>query len=135
MTSSNCHRVQYFLLKLHTSFLLTNVYKRVFRIFFIFFRSSVSCKNKKRTDFYTLFYIFINNARFKQNKKNSEHDVYIVKWEMCEKFWQKILNVRIVGACQSFQFFRQIAWFRTNNRVLSKFRYQIVYNLISITKL
>ena len=32
--SSNYHRVQYFLLKLRTRFLLTNVYKSGFKIFF-----------------------------------------------------------------------------------------------------
>ena len=40
----------------------------------------------------------------------------------------------VVGARQSFQFFRQITWFLGNNRALSKFRYQILHNLISITK-
>ena len=39
LTNSNYHRVQYFLLKLRTRFLLTNVYKRVFVIFFLLFRS------------------------------------------------------------------------------------------------
>ena len=32
LTSSKYHRIQYFLLKLRTGFLLTNVYKRVFGI-------------------------------------------------------------------------------------------------------
>ena len=41
----------------------------------------------------------------------------------------------VAGARQSFQFFRQITWFLGNNRALSKFRYRILYNLISITKL
>ena len=40
LTSPNYHRVQYFLLKLRTFFLLTNVYE----IFFILFRSCVICK-------------------------------------------------------------------------------------------
>ena len=40
LTSSNYPAVQYFLLKLRTRFLLTNVYKRVCeKIFFIPFRS------------------------------------------------------------------------------------------------
>ena len=38
----------------------------------------------------------------------------------------------IVGARQSFQFFRQITWFLGNNRALSRFRYRILHNLISI---
>ena len=39
----------------------------------------------------------------------------------------------VVGARQSFQYFRQITWFLGNDRALSKFRYQILYNLIGIT--
>ena len=41
----------------------------------------------------------------------------------------------VVGARQSFQFFSQITWSFGNNRALSKYRYQILHNLISITKL
>ena len=74
LTSFNYPTVQYFLLKLCTCFLLTNVYKRVCGIFFILFRSWVICKNWKRPGFYTLvFYTFINNSRSKQNKKNPTH--------------------------------------------------------------
>ena len=72
LTSSNYPTVQYFLLKLRTPFLLTNVYKGVCGIFFILFRSWVICKNLKRPGFYTLvFYTFINNSRSKRNKKKS----------------------------------------------------------------
>ena len=39
LMSSNYPTVQYFWLKLHTRFLLTNVYKQVCGIFFILFRS------------------------------------------------------------------------------------------------
>ena len=74
LTNSNYPTGQYFLLKLRKLFLLTNVYKRMWGIFLILFRSSVICKNQKRPGFYTLvFYIFINNSRSKQNKKNPEH--------------------------------------------------------------
>ena len=41
----------------------------------------------------------------------------------------------VVGARQSFQFFRQKTWFLRNNRGLPKFRYRILHNLISTTKL
>ena len=42
--------------------------------FYILFRSSVICENKKGPGFYTLIEIrFINNSRSKQNKKNPEH--------------------------------------------------------------
>ena len=54
---------------------------------------------------------------------------------MYAKFQQKILNFVVVAGRQSFQFFRQVAWFLGNNRALSKFRCQILYNLIIITKL
>ena len=65
-------QLQYFLLKFCKRFLLKNVYKRMFGIFLILFRSWVICKNKTRPDLYTLiFYIFINNSRSKQNKKKS----------------------------------------------------------------
>ena len=48
---------------------------------------------------------------------------------------QKILNFAVVGACQSFRFFRHTVWFLRNNTILSKFRYRVSYNLIRITKL
>ena len=71
LTSSNYSTVKYLLLKLRTRFLLTDVYKRVGRIFFILFRTSVTCKNLKRPGFCKLvFYTFMNNSRPKQNKKN-----------------------------------------------------------------
>ena len=41
----------------------------------------------------------------------------------------------VVGARQSFQFFRQITWFLGTNRALSKFRHRNLHNLSTITKL
>ena len=74
LTSSNYPTVQYFSLKLRTRFVLTNVYKSVCGIFFILCRSWVIWEKLKRPGFYTLiFYIFINNSRPKQNKKNPVH--------------------------------------------------------------
>ena len=74
LTSSNYPALQYFLLKLCTYFLLTIVYKSVCGIFLILFTSWVICKKLKIPGFYTLvFYIFINNSRSKQNKKNPTH--------------------------------------------------------------
>ena len=71
LTSSSYPTGQYFLLKLYTSFLLTNVYERVCGIFLILFKSWVICKNWKRPGFCTLvFYTFIDNSRSMQNKKN-----------------------------------------------------------------
>ena len=51
------------------------------------------------------------------------------------KFQQKILNLTVVGAPQSFQFFRQITRFLRNMRALAKFRYRILLYLITIIKL
>ena len=59
----------------------------------------------------------------------------IGKTEMCAKFQQKMLNCTVVGARQSFQFFRQITWFLGNKRTLPKFKYWILHRLISIIKL
>ena len=89
--------------------------------------------------FYTLLETetsFINNSRSKQSKKNPTHAfVDIHKTETYAKFQQKILNSTVVGAHQSFQFFRQITWFLGNTRALSKFKYWILHHLISIIKL
>ena len=40
----------------------------------------------------------------------------------------------VVGAPQSFQFFRQKTYFLENNRALSKFLYEILHYLISTIK-
>ena len=73
--------------------------------------------------FYTLTATrFINNSRSKQNKKNPTHTfVDIRKTETCAKFQQKILNSTVVGARQTFQFFRQITQFIGNKKALSTF--------------
>ena len=49
-------------------------------------------------------------------------------------FQQKILNTVVVRARQSFQFFRQKAWFFESNRALSKFLYGLLHYLISTTE-
>ena len=68
-------------------------------------------------------------------RKNPEHPFAdIGKLENCAKFQQKILNSAVVGARQSFQFFRQKTWFLENNRALSKFLYGVSHYLISIIK-
>ena len=41
----------------------------------------------------------------------------------------------VVGAHQSFQFFRQITWFLGKNKVLPKFKYLVLHHIISIIKL
>ena len=121
LTSSNYLRFQYLLLKLHTRFLLTKILQKNVRDFFYFDQIFSYLQKLKRPSFYALvFYIFVNNSRSKQNEKNPEHSFLdIVKQKTCAKFQRKILNVMIVGARQSFQFFRQVTWFLGNNRALS----------------
>ena len=41
----------------------------------------------------------------------------------------------VVGARQSFQFFKQITWFLGNNRAFCKFGNRILLDLTSIIKL
>ena len=99
----------------NTFFHLTMCTQGYLEFFFILFRSWVICENQKRSGFYTLvFYIFINNSRSKQNKKNAEHPfVDTVKLKTCAKFQQKILNFVAVGA-------RQFWIFQTNSLVSPK---------------
>ena len=40
----------------------------------------------------------------------------------------------VVGARQSFQFFRQKTWFLENNRAFSKFLFGVLHYLVSIIK-
>ena len=61
--------------------------------------------------------------------------VDIGKTEACARFQEKILNYTVVGAHQSFQFFRQVTWFLGNKRALPTFEYWILHHLISIIKL
>ena len=37
----------------------------------------------------------------------------------------------VVGARQIFQFLRQLTWFLVNNKVISKFRYEILHLVLS----
>ena len=70
-----------------------------------------------------------------KTKKNPKHSfVDIGKKETCAKLQQKILNFMVVGARQSFQFFREKTWFPENNGALSKFLYGVSHYLISIIK-
>ena len=115
LTSSNCRRVEYFLLKFCTRFRLTIVYKSVFEIFFfIWFRSRVICKLQNNLVSTVTETIFINNSRPKQNKKYPEHPfVEIVKLETCVKFQQKILTM-VVWSSSKF------SAFQTNNLISQK---------------
>ena len=61
--------------------------------------------------------------------------VDIVKYETWAKLQQNILKSVVVGARQSFQFFRQLTCFLGNYRGLSKLLYGILHYLISIIRL
>ena len=105
LTSSNNHRVDYFSPNF-ARFPLTNIYKRVFGIYFL--NLELFAKIKKSPGFYTLteatFFTLLSITR-NLNKilKNTEHPfVDIVRQKTCAKFQQKILNHMVVGARQSF---------------------------------
>ena len=73
LTSSNYPTVQYFLLKLRTRFLLTNVYKRLCGIYFILLDLELFAKIKKDlVSTHLLFTLQLINHDLKiKNKKNS----------------------------------------------------------------
>ena len=81
LTSSNYPAVQYFLLKLRTCFLLTNVYKRLCEIFLILFRSWVICKIKKDlVSTHSIFTLLLITQDLSKIKKIPEHSfVDIIK--------------------------------------------------------
>ena len=124
LMSFNYPTVQYFLLKLRTHFLLTNVCKRMYEIFFILFRSWAICKELKRSGIYTRWYLrFLHFLLITQDlgkiKKNPEQlFVDIIKQKTGAKFQQKMWSYMVVGLCQIFWFFRQKTWFLGNNRSL-----------------
>ena len=87
LTSSNNRTVQYFLLKRHTHFLLTNVYQRVCLIFSFYLDLELFAKIKKELVSTHLFFTLINNSRSKQNRKNPTHPfVDITNYKTCAKF-------------------------------------------------
>ena len=99
LESSNYPAFQYFLLKHCTHFLLTNIYKRVARIFLFYLGLELLAKIKKdlvsTNSFFTLLLITQDLSKIK-----------------------KIINSMVVGARQSFKFFIQKTWFLGNNRGL-----------------
>ena len=119
LTSSNYPTVQYFLLKLRTRFLLTNVYKRVCGIFLFYLDLELFAKIKKDlVSTHSFFTLLLITEDLNKIKKIPHTLVDIAKQKTCAKFQQKILNSMVVGVRQSFQFFRQKTWFLGNNRGL-----------------
>ena len=107
------------------------------RFFFLFCLDLELFAKIKKPGFYTfVFYIFVNNSRSKQNKKIPNTLLQtLVSRKRVQNFSKNVLNSLVVGARQSFQFFRQVTWFLGNYRALPKFRYQILHYLISIIRL
>ena len=87
-----------------TRFLLTNVYKRVCRIFLFCLDLELFAKIKKTWFLHTFtFYIFINNSRSEQNKKKSRTPFfrhYLVE-NLC-KISAK--NIKLFGGWSSSKF-------------------------------
>ena len=66
-------------------------------------------KIKKAWFLHNRFFTFLLITQdLNKTKKNSEHPfLEINKYKMCAKFQQKVLNSKVVGACQSFEICRQ----------------------------
>ena len=102
LTSSNYHKVYYFLLKLRTRFLLTNVYERVFGTFLLCLDLQLLAKIKKDLVSTRSFLTFL---LITQDKKNPENPfVDIAKQETCAKFQQKIFNFVQLKLVKVFHF-------------------------------
>ena len=110
-----------------TRFLLTNVYKRIFRIFFVLLSSWVICKNQKDLVFIHSFFIFLLITQdLNKTKKNP-----MLSRTPVQNFSK---NNKLCGSWNSSKFStsQNFSKFLGNNRALFKFRYQILHNLISI---
>ena len=69
----------------------------------------------------------------KQNKENPDHRfVDIGKQTTCVRLEPKLVSPMVVGARQSFHFFRHNTWFLENIRALPNFLDGILHYLISI---
>ena len=117
--------------KFRTIFLLTHVYKVVRDFLLFFLRSWIICPKQKKPGLFTLTKQSISITRdlskIKKNKKIPNTFLQTLLSAM-QNFRKKILNSMVVGARQSFQFFRQVIWFLGNYRTLSKFKYWILHS-------
>ena len=110
-------RVQHFLLKLCTGFLLTNVYKRLFEIFFLFCLDlELYAKIKKDlVSTHSLFtFLLITQDLNKIKKPPKTLLLTFLSMKHVQNFSKRFQQFVVVGADQIFQFFRQIAWLLTN---------------------
>ena len=94
------------MLKFCTRFLRTNVYKSVFGMFFILFRTWFICQNQNYlvSPHSQKPGLSITQDLNKIKENPGEPFVNIGKTEMCAKFQQKMLNSIVVGARQNFNF-------------------------------
>ena len=68
---------------------------------------------------HSFFILLLTTQDLNKIKKKSTHNfVGITKQKTRTKFQQEILKSMVVGAPQSFEFFKQKAWFLGNNRGL-----------------
>ena len=93
LMSSDYHKVQYFLPKFCTRFLLDNVYKSAFDFCFILFRSCVIDRNQ-------VFWIFANNLRSKQSRKKPPTPFYR-HWQMGNVCGVLAKNMELYGIWSS----------------------------------
>ena len=129
LTSSNYHRVYYFLLKFLRAFPSQQILQKRVRDFSLFRVQILSYFQKyKKTQFLLtlrdqVFYIFLITQDLNKIKKNSKTLLQtLLSRKRVQYFSKKKSNSMAVGARQSFHFFKQFTWFLKNNRVLRKFR-------------
>ena len=117
LTSSNYPTVQYFLLKLRTRFLLTNVYKRVCGVLI-----DLELFAKIKLDLVSTHSILHTRliTQVLNKIKKIPHTLLqtLLSKKRAQNFSKKVLNSMLVGAGQSVQFFRQKTWFLGKNRGL-----------------
>ena len=110
-------KINIFLLRFCTRFLLNNVFKRV---------SLFINKNIKNECLETRSFLFLQITQ----------DLNKIK-KIPNTLLQTLVSrkrVKNIEACQTFQFFRQKTWFLKSNRACFKFLYEISHYLISIIK-
>ena len=100
LMSSNYHKVYYFLLKFRTCFLFNNVYKRVFRILLILFKSWVINKNVRNECLETRSFWFLQMTQ-DLNKIKKSWTPFCRHWELGNVFEVSTKNIELYGSWSS----------------------------------
>ena len=127
LTSFNCPTVQYFLLKLYTRFLLTNVYKSVCGIFFIHLDLELFAKIST----HSLFALLLITQDLNKIKKS--HTPFCRHYQVENVCKLSAKNIKLYGIWNLSKF----SIFQTKILVswgLPKFRYRILHNLKNISQ-